>query len=217
MSMPPRAAARARAAIVLVRHGETHGNAARILQRPDVPLSTRGLEQAERLAARLARLPVGRILASDRARARRTAECVARAPGAPLELDALLQERNIGDLRGTPYAELEVDPFAPGYVPPGGESWEQLHARADAAWERVSRLARRTEGHLVVVTHGLVCHSLVSRRFELPPGMAAPAGFANTCVTLVEPESPWRVSLANCTAHLDAGADAGARPASPEA
>jgi probable phosphoglycerate mutase len=212
-----RAVAGARAAIVLVRHGETHGNAARILQRPEIPLSARGLEQAERLAARLAALPIGRILASDLARARMTAECVARATGAPLELDALLQERNFGDLRGTPYAELEVDPFAPGYTPPGGESWEQLHARADAAWERVARLARRTEGHLVVVTHGLVCHSLVSRRFELPSGIAPPAGFANTAITLVEPESPWLVSLANCTAHLDARVAALSRPASPQA
>lgn len=213
----PRAGAPSRAAIVLVRHGETHCNAARILQRPEIPLSARGLEQAERLAARLARIPVGRILASDLARARMTAEAVARATGAPLDLDALLQERNFGDLRGTPYAELEVDPFAPGYVPPGGESWEQLHARADAAWERVSKLAQRTEGHLIVVTHGLVCHSLVSRRFALPPGAQAPAGFANTSITLVEPEAPWRVSLVNCTLHLEAGAEAGARAASPQA
>jgi len=213
----PRAGAPSRAAIVLVRHGETHGNAARILQRPEIPLSARGLAQAERLAARLARIPVGRILASDLARARMTAEAVARVTGAPLELDALLQERNFGDLRGTPYAELEVDPFAPGYLPPGGESWEQLHARADVAWERVSWLAQRTEGHLVVVTHGLVCHSLVSRRFALAPGLKPPAGFANTSVTLVEPDAPWRVSLANCTAHLDAGSDAEARPAQPQA
>jgi probable phosphoglycerate mutase len=213
----PRAVAPSRAAIVLVRHGETHCNAARILQRPEIPLSARGLAQAERLAERLARIPVGRILASDLARARMTAEAVARVTGAPLDLDALLQERNFGDLRGTPYAELEVDPFAPGYVPPGGESWEQLHARADAAWERVSKLAQRTEGHLVVVTHGLVCHSLVSRRFALAPGVQAPAGFANTSITLVEPEAPWRVSLANCTVHLEAGTEAGTGPASPQA
>ena len=194
----------ARAEIVLVRHGETHGNAARILQRPEIPLSSRGTLQAQRLAARLAKLPIGRILASDLARARMTAESVAAATGAPLELDALLQERNFGDLRGTPYADLAEDPFAPGYLPPGGESWEQLHQRADLAWERVVALARRTEGHLVVVTHGLVCHSLVSRRFELAPGVVAPAGFANTSVTLIGPEAPWRVSLANCIAHLDA-------------
>ena len=207
-------APRAGAAILLVRHGETELNAARVLQRPETPLSARGLQQAERLATRLSRLPIGRILSSDLARARMTAERVARATGAPLVLDAGLQERNFGELRGTPYAELPCDPFAPGYVPPGGESWEELHARTDAVWERVVRLARDTAGHLVVVTHGLVCHSLVSRRLELAEGVRMPLGFANTALTWIEPGPPWRVSLANCTAHLEAVAE---RPVAPEA
>jgi probable phosphoglycerate mutase len=193
----------ARPAIVLVRHGETESNAARILQWPDTPLSARGLAQAERLAARLARLPIGRILSSDYARARMTAECVARATAAPLALDAGLQERNFGDLRGTAYRDLGHDPFAADYTPPGGESWEDLHARCDLVWERIARLARETQGHLVVVTHGLVCHSLVTRRLELAEGVQAPLGFANTSVTLIEQGPPWRVALANCCAHLE--------------
>jgi len=197
-----------RGAIGLVRHGETESNAARILQWPDTPLSARGLEQSERLARRLARLPIGRIVSSNYARARMTAECVARATGAPLELDAGLQERNFGDLRGTPYAQLDCDPFAPGYTPPGGESWEDLHARADAVWERLAHRARETQGHLVVVTHGLVCHSLVSRRFELGEGVRAPAGFANTALSWIVPGPPWRVALANCVAHLEDASDA---------
>src|SRR6516165_9606246 len=39
--------------ILLVRHGETAGNASRILQRPDAPLNERGVGQAEQLARRL--------------------------------------------------------------------------------------------------------------------------------------------------------------------
>ena len=39
--------------ILLVRHGETDGNASRVLQRADVPLNERGMRQAERLARRL--------------------------------------------------------------------------------------------------------------------------------------------------------------------
>lgn len=191
-------------AIVLVRHGETDSNAARILQWPDTPLSARGLAQAERLGQRLARMPIGRILSSDYARARMTAECVARKTNAPLQLDPGLQERNFGELRGTAYKDLTSDPFAPGYTPPGGESWEDLHARTDAVWERVVRLAAGTQGHLVVVTHGLVCHSLVSRRLELADGVQAPLGFANTSVTLIEQGPPWRVALVNCCAHLEA-------------
>lgn len=198
-------AAPARGAIVLVRHGETESNAARILQWPDTPLSARGLAQAERLAERLARWPIGRVLASDYARARTTAECVARATRAPLQIDPDLRERNFGDLRGTAYKDLTSDPFAPGYTPPGGESWEDLHARCDVVWERVVRQAAETEGHVVVVTHGLVCHSLVTRRCELAAGVQAPQGFGNTSVTWIEPGPPWRIALANCVAHLEAG------------
>jgi len=198
--------------ILLVRHGETLLNATRVLQPPDTPLSPHGIAQAERLAQRLAGHPIGAIVSSDLARARMTAERVAAATGAPLSLDARLQERNFGDLRGTPYAELAEDPFAPDYVPPGGESWEDLHARVDAAWEFVLAAARAaTAGDLVVVTHGLVCHSLVRRRLALAPPLAPPAGFANTSLTIIDPEPPWRVERVNCVEHLDHATDAGLR------
>jgi probable phosphoglycerate mutase len=190
--------------IFLVRHGETPGNATRVIQLPETPLSERGIAQAERLGARLAEHTIGRVVSSDLVRAQMTAECVVAATGAPLSLDPRLQERNFGDLRGTPYAELEVDPFSPGYVPPGGESWDELHARSDAAWQGVVELAKETSrGNLVVVTHGLVCHSLVHRRLALGPGLDPPAGFANTSVTVIDAEPPWQVELLNCTAHLD--------------
>ena len=191
--------------IWLIRHGETAGNANRVIQMPDTPLSDRGLEQAARLGTRMADEPVARVIASDYTRAHQTAQAVAATTGAPLDLDPRLRERNFGDLRGTPYAELEVDPFAEGYQPPNGESWEDLHERADAAWEgAVAAAAELSEGDLVVVSHGLVCHSLVHRRFALGPDHEAPAGFGNTSVTVVERTPPWRVEVLNCTAHLDA-------------
>ncbi len=191
--------------IWLIRHGETLGNATRVIQLPETPLSERGIAQAERLGDRLSGHSIAHVVSSDLLRARMTADAVVAATGAPLSLDPCLQERNFGDLRGTPYAELEVDPFAPGYQPPAGESWEQLHARADAAWEGVLRVVRESpRGDVVVVTHGLVCHSLVTRRLTLAPGLSPPAGFGNTSVTIIDPEPPWRIERVNCTAHLDA-------------
>jgi len=190
--------------IWLVRHGETAGNANRVIQVPETPLSERGLLQAARLGARLAEHAIARVVSSDYARARMTAEAVVASTGAPISFDPRLQERNFGELRGTPYAELTVDPFAEGYVPPGGESWEDLHERADAAWEGVMQVAEETiGGDLVVVTHGLVCHSLVHRRLALGPDLEPPAGFANTSVTVIDPAPPWRVERLNCTVHLD--------------
>jgi len=65
--------------LFLIRHGETEGNALRIVQHPHVPLSPRGLVQAERLARRLAAEGIARIVASDYARAVATAEHLQRA------------------------------------------------------------------------------------------------------------------------------------------
>jgi broad specificity phosphatase PhoE len=189
--------------IVLIRHGETVGNASRIVQVSDSPLSPRGVLQAERLARRLAREGVARIVSSDLARAAVTAEHLRRQTGAPLAFDPLLQERNFGDLRGMPYAELAVDMFAEGYAPPNGESWPEFHARVDRAWARVQELAAATDGPLAVVTHGLVCRSLAARHLLLPDGGAVPERWENTSVTIVDCPAPWRVRLLNCIAHLE--------------
>jgi len=190
--------------VYLIRHGETAYNAGRILQTPEVPLSDRGIAQARRLAERLAGAGLRRILASDLLRAAMTAHVLADATGAPIETESLLQERNFGDLRGTPYAALGFDPFAPDYAPPGGESIPAFHARVARAWVRIEEVAAATDGPLAVVTHGLVCRDLVARHLELLPGLAAPSDptrWANTSVTeLAGP--PWRVRLLACTAHL---------------
>jgi probable phosphoglycerate mutase len=197
--------------IFLIRHGETVGNAGRIVQRPDSPLSPRGMLQAQRLGERLASARVARILSSDLARAAVTAEALRRATGAPVEYEPLLHERNFGDIRGTAYADLGFDMFAPDYAPPNGESWEVFHARVDRAWTRVQTVAAVIEGPLAVVTHGLVCRSLAARHLVLPAGATAPERWENTSLTVVEGPEPWRVSLLNCSAHLD-GLPAGSAP-----
>lgn len=200
--------------IFLIRHGETHGNAARIVQVPDISLSSRGMAQAERLARRLAGEGIARVLSSDLARAAMTAERLRRETGAPLQLDPVLQERNFGAIRGTPYAHLDFDLFAPDYEPPGGESWAAFHARVDRAWALVQAVAAETAGHLAVVTHGLVCRSLAARHLVLPPGEAAPLQWSNTSLTVADGPAPWRVRLLNCSAHLDAG-DGAPEPSGP--
>jgi len=189
--------------LFLIRHGETVGNASRTVQLPDNPLSPRGVAQAERLARRLASEGIAHVLSSDFARARTTAEHLQRDTGAPLTFEPLLQERNFGDLRGTPYTELGLDMFAPDYAPPNGETWPVFHARVDQAWARVQALAAATRGPLAVVTHGLVCRSLAERHLILPDGEVAPERWENTSLTIVDWPAPWRVRLLNCVAHLE--------------
>jgi broad specificity phosphatase PhoE len=193
--------------IILVRHGETTGNAARVVQREETPLNERGVRQAELLAERLARLGVERVVCSDLVRARMTAAPVLRRTSARIEYTPLLQERNFGDLRGVPYAELDGDIFAPDYHPAGGESWQQFHERVDRAWQHVAEVCASLRGNLAVITHGLVCGSLAARRLTLPEGHMPPERWANTSVTLCEAQTPHSVLLLNCAAHLDAVID----------
>ncbi len=189
--------------IYLIRHGETAGNAERVVQVPGMPLSARGAAQADRLAHRLADAGIARILSSDLPRAAMTAEALRRRGDAPLDLDPLLQERNFGDVRGTPYAQLAVDLFAPDYAPPNGESWPTFRARVAEAWARVVAAAAATPGHLAVVTHGLVCRVLAETHLRLPAGQVAPLRWENTSVTICDGAAPWPVRLLNCAAHLD--------------
>ena len=190
--------------LFLIRHGETEGNALRVVQHPHIPLSPRGIAQAERLARRLACEGIAQIVSSDYARAMMTAEHLQRATGVPLAIEPLLRERNFGDLRGTPYAELGFDMFALEYAPPNGETWPMFHERVDRAWERVQELAASTtRGSLAVVTHGLVCRSLAARHLILRSGDAVPERWENTSLTIVDWPAPWRVRLLNSVAHLD--------------
>ena len=160
--------------IYLIRHGETEGNRLRVVQPPELPLNERGLRQASAMADRLRDAGITRIVSSDLARARMTAEALASETGGAIELEPLLQERNFGDLRGRTYASFDFDPMALDYSPPGGESWEDFHQRADRAWRRVEELSAATPGPLAIVTHGLVCHSFSLHHLLVEPPLVNP-------------------------------------------
>ncbi len=209
-------------AIYLIRHGETPGNRDRIIQFPDTPLSDRGREQAARLGARMADVPVAEIWVSDHARAHQTAQAVGATTGAPLRVVDDLAERNLGALRGRAYAELDFDPFAPDYHPPEGETWAAFHGRVDRVWSRIEQRwleafsGGDAAGHLCVVTHGLVLRSLFERRLLGEAGLARHANehgqvaIANTAVSILEPlrsangDLAYRIERLACIAHLDA-------------
>jgi broad specificity phosphatase PhoE len=188
--------------ILLVRHGETAGNASRILQLADVPLNERGIRQAEQLARRLFENGFAHVVCSDRLRARMTAAPLAVRSGLSIEESPLLQERNFGDLRGVPYADLTENPFGPDFAPPNGEDWPTFHTRAARAFDFIVSRRRSANGPLVVVTHGLVCRALVGRHAQLPEGVAVPELFHNTSVTVLHENAPHAVGLLNCTQHL---------------
>lgn len=193
--------------LLIVRHGETASNVARILQTPDIPLSQRGRQQADRLAQRLTEAPIGLILTSDYQRAMDTTQAIVAATGAPTRVSPLLRERNFGDWRGRPYADFDFDPHDLDRSPPGGESWEIFYRRAARAFEMIEAVAAETSGRLVVVTHGLVCKALTNRHLAPEGGYDHP--WANTSVTEAS-GPPWKLERVNCALHLDDLGEGGA-------
>lgn len=191
--------------VYIIRHGETAGNAERIVQFPEVSLNARGMQQAQRLGQRLAEQGIQYIISSDYQRAQMTAQAIQSASGAALTLDPDWRERHFGDLRGRKHSDIG-DLYHPDLDPPNGESWAVFHQRIDRAWAAIRAHLTEAQGGLAIVTHGLVCYSLALRHLQLPLGHHAHTDFRNASVTEVESTPPWRVVQLNCTAHLDSPA-----------
>jgi len=145
--------------LILVRHGESTGNAARLLVgRIDVPLSDEGRRQAAGLAGRLGELSA--VVSSPLRRAVDTAEAL--AGDRPVTVDDRWIEMDYGGQDGRPLTEVPRDVWAqwrtdPAAHPAGGESVGEVVARvADACAELFAvpgQGARDEEGHVVVVSH----------------------------------------------------------------
>ena len=191
-------------ALLLIRHGETDLNATQVVQFPETPLGDHGLLQAEQLGRRLTRRPIELVLTSDYQRARTTAERVAQHTGSSLIESPHLRERNFGEIRGRPYTEFgDLDIFGLDYEPPGGESWDVFHARVDIAWNEITSRAQTLAGDLAVVTHGLVLRSLLERRLDVSDHtLGSELVVANTSVTVVDSDPPWRVVELASVEHL---------------
>ena len=192
--------------LLLIRHGETALNVARVLQPADTPLSERGIQQAEALARRLAAMNVSAILSSDLPRALRTAQAIAEATGARIETSALLQERDFGDWRGQPYDGMAVNPLTMLDAPPGGESAAAFMQRVAEAFEHVVQRRSAERGNLAIVTHGLVIRAMLAAHVRLPADIAEAAlHLGNTSLSIIEALPPHAALRVNCTAHLATG------------
>ena len=188
--------------LLLIRHGETALNAARVLQPADTPLSARGIAQAEALAERLAERRLALILSSDLPRALRTAQAISARCGTMIQTTTLLRERNFGDLRGQPYDRLPFDPLRMRGAPPSGESIDEFEARVAQAFAEIVRRRAALTDDLVVVTHGLVIGVMLARHVELADADEPPSHLGNTSLSVIGSVAPHRANLLNCTAHL---------------
>ena len=158
--------------LILVRHGETDTNKARLaLGRADVELNEHGRWQAQRLALSLKDEAIGAIYSSPLRRALATAEPIASSHGLEVQVDEGLIEMDIGEMEGLTFQQVgERYPHflqawlggqAASEAMPGGE---RLLDVQDRAWQAIERIRQRQEHETVAaVTHNFVILTLLCR------------------------------------------------------
>ncbi|MDO4230706.1 MAG: histidine phosphatase family protein [Lautropia sp.] len=149
--------------LLLVRHGETAWNAAKVLQgQADIPLSAQGRQQALALAPLVQRWAPTHVISSDLSRARDTAALLGwkNAPE-----DARWREAHLGRWTSRPVKEL-LETEAEHYqrwrngqeAPPDGETIMQFRTRVGAALDEL----HQHDGNVLVVTHGGVIRAVLA-------------------------------------------------------
>jgi broad specificity phosphatase PhoE len=144
--------------LILVRHGESTGNAdGLLLGRMDAPLTDRGRAQARTLGPALP--AVARVISSPLARARHTAEAL--GTGLPIEIDDRWIEVDYGEFDGRPLGAVPDEVWTrwrtdPDFRPPGGETLSEAGTRVRSACEELFACdgeGARGPGAVVVVSH----------------------------------------------------------------
>ena len=94
--------------IIFLRHGQAKNNIERILtgRTPGVPLTEKGIDQAEKAAKFLEHMNISAIYSSPIERARHTAEIVGKHNSLDVTIDDRLIELDMGKFTGVPYDEI---------------------------------------------------------------------------------------------------------------
>ena len=150
----------------IVRHGETTwARLGRHTSRTDVPLTSRGREDARRIGALLAERDFTLVLSSPKRRALETAKLAGFASRVELSEDLL--EWDYGADEGLTTPQIRAD--RPGWTiwrdgPRDGETARHVAARVDRVIARV----RAAPGDALVFAHGHVLRALTARWLQLP-------------------------------------------------
>ena len=154
--------------VYLARHGETAWTIShQHTGVTDLPLTAQGEAEAGQLRQRLDGLTFSAVLTSPLKRAVRTCELA--GFGSSAEIEPELMEWNYGAYEGRTSADIHAERpdwqlFRDGA--PGGESPEQIGARAD----RVIRRVRAVDGNTLLFSSGHFLRVFAARWLGLEPG-----------------------------------------------
>ncbi len=159
--------------LYLVRHGQVaEGHTNRYHGHNDIGLSPQGVKQFEYLAAQLAAIPLQGVYSSDLTRTIKGAEIISRGRGLAPQVVPEFREVNFGAWEGLTFGEiLEQYPSQlearlrdlPSFRIPGGESLEDLEARALPRLREL--LGRHRDAAFLIVAHAginrvILCEAL---------------------------------------------------------
>jgi 2,3-bisphosphoglycerate-dependent phosphoglycerate mutase len=170
------------ALLILLRHGESQWNLEnRFTGWIDVPLSERGVKEAERAGVKLRAYPIDIAYTSVLLRATDTlalALKTANKNGVPVTKDQALNERHYGELQGLDKEETakkfgkeQVHIWRRSYdvAPPGGESLKDTAARTLPYFDKVIWPDLKKGKNVLIAAHGNSLRSIVMEIEKLTP------------------------------------------------
>ena len=152
--------------LILIRHGESDGNAQRKFSGfQDVNLTEKGIWQAKRLARRLEGMQVDAFYCSDLKRARHTAEIIFGDRGEDIVVSPNLREINFGTWEGLTFEEIKLkegakftswmeNPDEKTIIPQG----ESLAILNDRVMTEINRILQEHKNEEKDKTIAIVCH-----------------------------------------------------------
>ena len=206
--------------LVLVRHGETDGNAGGLAQgHYDAPLNEKGRAQADLLGERLMDWHFDAVYSSDSQRALQTAApLLALRPDLEIETTSAIREKSYGECENYSWQSLReehpetfakiLDPTIGSDIRfPGGETdREHLQRVADFMIETIER--HDEEANILVFSHGGSIKAMAAHicRFRIEDKWRLKTDNASISSVISEPtwrDDGWQIERWNDTYHLN--------------
>lgn len=161
--------------IFLVRHGQIdYGSEKRYIGITDLPLSDAGIRQVTRLKEFFSGIEIEKVFTSPLKRCMQTADILLEGSNAEEKILDELKEINMGEWENETINYIKAN-FREMYekrgsnidvfIPPGGESFEQLQKRVIPAFEYI---ALNTTGNTLIISHAGVIRVILSKLLNFP-------------------------------------------------
>lgn len=164
--------------IIFLRHGQAKNNIERILtgRTPGIPLTEKGIDQAEKAAKFLEHMNISAIYSSPIERAKHTAEIVGKHNSLDVTIDDRLIELDMGKFTGVPYDDIFTShgnvfmKFYNGELEiahNGVETFSEVKKRVLGIVDHV--IEKHPDQNVVLVTHMDPIKAMLSTVVDLTP------------------------------------------------